>query len=671
MAIAVLARRAITRSRFSSPSFLRVLASSPISPFLRVSEWSFSQSISRLPIELDCARSLMLLRNASNSAVERIDGEFDQDPNSRKRGEGVEAFGRISNDHRGYGNVGNIQPHHHPTGFNKEKNTGVQLVQNGNYGYNGGQHYQTANSYYNSSSNVPNNQQSINRERSTNEKPSVFQYNYQAGFQTATTGQPYHNQSGAYKENNAGFDQGPNVKYGDNTGNTYPNPNIYNSTKPRGDIPSNQLGFSGETTTDIYQSPQEPTWCNGVNPLPAQQNNIPFQSGIDYPLPMATSQTNEMSFSGGSPENVETSGYKGTVDELDEFCKDNKVKEAVEVLDLLEKNGVVVDLPRYFRLMQACGEASSLEEAKKIHDHISRIMVNVEVGVHNKILEMYTKCGSMDDAIKLFESMPQRNLTSWDTMILGFANNGLGEEALDLFSEFKQLGLKPDSYIYAWTIGYLEEALEFIEQMPVEPSVDVWETLMNLCRVNGNLELGDRCAEIVERLDPSKLNEQAKLGLLPVKASDLAKEKERKKANLLEVRNRVHEYRAGDRSHPEHEKIYHQLRCLSAQMKEAGYIPDTRFVLHDIDQESKEEALLAHSERLAIGYGLMTSGARSPIRIIKNLRACGDCHTALKIISNLLADNSLCGMRRGFTILRMGYALARTIGEATAVSLWF
>ncbi|XP_020105530.1 pentatricopeptide repeat-containing protein At4g32450, mitochondrial-like [Ananas comosus] len=763
MAIAVLARRAITRSRFSSPSFLRVLASSPISPFLRVSEWSFSQSISRLPIELDCARSLMLLRNASNSAVERIDGEFDQDPNSRKRGEGVEAFGRISNDHRGYGNVGNIQPHHHPTGFNKEKNTGVQLVQNGNYGYNGGQHYQTANSYYNSSSNVPNNQQSINRERSTNgysgnyqeqtywgthgynrenprsvipnhrqsfsgentdgrhygcnhgqpyenpdgnngnnpsnqpsfsgertidtyersetfysEKPSVFQYNYQAGFQTATTGQPYHNQSGAYKENNAGFDQGPNVKYGDNTGNTYPNPNIYNSTKPRGDIPSNQLGFSGETTTDIYQSPQEPTWCNGVNPLPAQQNNIPFQSGIDYPLPMATSQTNEMSFSGGSPENVETSGYKGTVDELDEFCKDNKVKEAVEVLDLLEKNGVVVDLPRYFRLMQACGEASSLEEAKKIHDHISRIMVNVEVGVHNKILEMYTKCGSMDDAIKLFESMPQRNLTSWDTMILGFANNGLGEEALDLFSEFKQLGLKPDSYMFVNVFfacgvlgavdegmlhfesmqkdfginpkiehyvsivdmlgrsGYLEEALEFIEQMPVEPSVDVWETLMNLCRVNGNLELGDRCAEIVERLDPSKLNEQAKLGLLPVKASDLAKEKERKKANLLEVRNRVHEYRAGDRSHPEHEKIYHQLRCLSAQMKEAGYIPDTRFVLHDIDQESKEEALLAHSERLAIGYGLMTSGARSPIRIIKNLRACGDCHTALKIISKLV-----------------------------------
>ncbi|RVW54031.1 Pentatricopeptide repeat-containing protein, mitochondrial [Vitis vinifera] len=71
-------------------------------------------------------------------------------------------------------------------------------------------------------------------------------------------------------------------------------------------------------------------------------------------------------------------------------------------------------------------------------------------------------------------------------------------------------------------------------------------------------------------------------------------------------------------------------------MKEAGYVPETRFVLHDIDQEGKEEALLAHSERLAVAYGLLSSPARSPIRVIKNLRVCGDCHTALKIISKLV-----------------------------------
>jgi len=184
--------------------------------------------------------------------------------------------------------------------------------------------------------------------------------------------------------------------------------------------------------------------------------------------------------------------------------------------------------------------------------------------------------------------------------------------------------------------GYIAEAHEFVERMPVEPGIEVWENLMNMCRLNGFLELGDRCAQIIERLDSSRLNEQSKMGLFPVDTSDLAKEKERKKASVAEARSKVHEYRAGDRSHPDTPKIYEELRYLSAHMKEAGYIADTRFVLHDVDQETKEEALLAHSERLAISYGLITSAARSQIRVIKNLRSCGDCHTAFKIISKLV-----------------------------------
>ena len=162
---------------------------------------------------------------------------------------------------------------------------------------------------------------------------------------------------------------------------------------------------------------------------------------------------------------------------------------------------------------------------------------------------------------------------------------------------------------------------------------------MNLCRVHGHLELGDRCAELVEQLDPSRLNEQSKAGLIPVKDSDLAKQNEKKKLasqSPLEVRSRVHEYRAGDTSHPENDRIYALLKSLKEHMKEAGYIPETRFVLHDIDQESKEEALLAHSERLALANGLLTTPARGQIRIIKNLRVCGDCHAAFKTMSKIV-----------------------------------
>ncbi|KAF3950981.1 hypothetical protein CMV_023323 [Castanea mollissima] len=266
-------------------------------------------------------------------------------------------------------------------------------------------------------------------------------------------------------------------------------------------------------------------------------------------------------------------------------------------------------------------------------------------------------------------------------MMTWLAKNGLGEDAIDLLTQFKKTGMKPDGRMFIGVLsacsvlgdidegmlhfesmikdygivpsmdhyvkvidmlgstGYLDEAFEFIEKMPLEPSVNIWETLMDLCRVHGHMGLGNRCAGLVEQLDPSRMNEQSKAGLLPVKPSDLAKQKEKKKLasqSLLEVRSRVHEYRAGDRSQPNTDKLYVELRHLREQMKEAGYIPETRFVLHDIDHESKKEALLAHSERLAIVDGLLNSPVHSPIRIIKNLRVCGDCHTALKVISKIV-----------------------------------
>ncbi|XP_050363575.1 pentatricopeptide repeat-containing protein At2g15690, mitochondrial-like isoform X2 [Argentina anserina] len=390
---------------------------------------------------------------------------------------------------------------------------------------------------------------------------------------------------------------------------------------------------------------------------------------------------------GGEPAEASDSdptSVKGTLEELDLFCKEGEVKEALKVLDMLQRQDVHVNLDRYIQLMDACGEAKALEEAKSVHENM-KLLSPLEVSTYNRILEMYSKCGSMEDASMVFDNMPKRNLTSWDIMITWSAKNGHGEDAIDLFTQFKEAGLKPDGQMFIGvfyacsivgdanegllhfksmrkdygivpttdhyvsvvdmlgSIGLLDEALEFIEKMTLEPNVDVWKTLMHYCRVHGFLELGDRCAELVDQLNPSCLNEQAKAGLIPVSESDLVKKKEKKQIaakNLLEVRSRVHEYRAGDRSHPDNEKFYSLLRGLREQMKEAGYIPETRFVLHDIDQEGKEDALLSHSERLAVADGLLASSARSPIRVIKNLRVCGDCHSALKIISKIVADKA-------------------------------
>ncbi|KAF2304791.1 hypothetical protein GH714_037990 [Hevea brasiliensis] len=295
----------------------------------------------------------------------------------------------------------------------------------------------------------------------------------------------------------------------------------------------------------------------------------PKLNGVNN-LKQASHVSSDPKVEGILDESSETSPDRGTLEDLDDFCKGRKVKEAVELLHSLEEQHVPVDLPRFLQLMQACGEAKALQEAKAVHDHIMRSLLPLEVCTYNKILEMYAKCGSMDKAFDVFDKMPERNLNSWNIMITWLAKHGLGEDAIDLFSQFKQAELEPNAQMYIGVFsscgdvgdvnegmlhfesmmkdygivpsmehyvsvvdmlgstGYLDEALEFIEKMPMTPNIDVWVTLMNLSRLHGNLELGDRCAELVELLDPSKLIEQSKAGLVAGKDSDLEKETEKK-----------------------------------------------------------------------------------------------------------------------------------------------
>ncbi|TVU44814.1 hypothetical protein EJB05_04274, partial [Eragrostis curvula] len=82
-------------------------------------------------------------------------------------------------------------------------------------------------------------------------------------------------------------------------------------------------------------------------------------------------------------------------------------------------------------------------------------------------------------------------------------------------------------------------------------------------------------------------------------------------------------------------EAYAKVRELHEQIRAAGYVPDTRHVLHDVDEDAKARALMYHSERLAIAFGLVSTPPGTPLRVMKNLRICGDCHTAVKLIAKV------------------------------------
>ena len=104
----------------------------------------------------------------------------------------------------------------------------------------------------------------------------------------------------------------------------------------------------------------------------------------------------------------------------------------------------------------------------------------------------------------------------------------------------------------------------------------------------------------------------------------------------IEVKKKTYSFLAGDVSHPMSDQIYSKLAELNSRLKDAGYQPDTNYVLQDVDEEHKEAILSQHSERLAICFGLIATPAGTPLQIVKNLRVCGDCHTFTKLVSAIV-----------------------------------
>eukprot|EP00253_Pinus_taeda_P001094 PITA_01094 len=341
-------------------------------------------------------------------------------------------------------------------------------------------------------------------------------------------------------------------------------------------------------------------------------------------------------------------------------------------------------------VLSSCATLPAPEAGKQVHVHVIRNGFEFNIFVASALLDMYAKCGSIKRARMVFDQMPMRDDVLWNAMIVGYAQNGDGEETLRLFKQMLQAGVKPDhitfigvlsacshtglieegySYFdsmsrdyfitpradhYACMIdlvgraGLLDLAEDLINKMPIEPDAIVWSALLGACRIHGNIDLGKRAAEGLLKLEPLNVVTHILLSNIyaaagrwdeAAKIRKLMKERGVKKkpgCSWIEVKGRVHAFVVEDRSHPRTEEIYFALDRLAAQIKDAGYVPDTNFVLHDVEEEQKEHMLCYHSEKLALAFGIISMPPETTIRIVKNLRVCGDCHAAIKFISKIV-----------------------------------
>ncbi len=364
--------------------------------------------------------------------------------------------------------------------------------------------------------------------------------------------------------------------------------------------------------------------------------------------------------------------------------------KALQLFQKMQHEGVQPDPATYVGVLNACANVVALEEGRRTHERIIQSRCESDVFVRNSLVDMYAKCGSMEDACRVFNTMPSHDVVSWNALLGGFAMHGQGKEALVHFERMCEEGVHPDDITFVCLLsacshagfvdeglrfnalmttvyripaklehytcmvdllgraGHLQEAENMIQGMPCKPNAAIWRALLGACRIHGNVEMGERMAKRVLELEPKNAagfvllsNLYAATGNLELSESVERQRKERdaKKQpghTWIEVNDVVHTFVVDDQIHPEMIKIRAELKRLSVLMHDAGYVPNTKSVLHDVEEEEKVIHLCHHSEKLAIAFGLMSTDPGTPLRIVKNLRVCEDCHTSTKFISKIV-----------------------------------
>ncbi|KAL3586961.1 hypothetical protein D5086_013828 [Populus alba] len=302
--------------------------------------------------------------------------------------------------------------------------------------------------------------------------------------------------------------------------------------------------------------------------------------------------------------------------------------------------------------LKACGLLNGLDIGRQIHDICVKTgfdMVNV---VGNSIIDMYSKCGRINEAACMFEVMPVRNLISWNAMIAGYTVAGFCEKALVLFQKMQEVGGFLDEFTFTSTLkacsdlGAIKEgnqihAFLITGGFLYSVSTAVAGALIDLYVKCGKLFMARRVFSHIEEkhviswtaLILGYWKECESIREL-VKSKKLKKEAGR---SWVEIDKEVHFFYGGDDTHPLTEKIHEILKEMERRMKEElGYVYGVKYALHDVEEESKMENLRVHSEKLAIGLALVCGGSeegRKVIRVFKNLRVCGDCHEFIKEIT--------------------------------------
>ncbi|XP_062188167.1 pentatricopeptide repeat-containing protein At3g62890-like [Phragmites australis] len=371
------------------------------------------------------------------------------------------------------------------------------------------------------------------------------------------------------------------------------------------------------------------------------------------------------------------------------YVKEGELEVALGVFRNMVVQGVRANEAAVVTALSAAAQLGLLEQGRFVHEVAQREGMPVSANVGAALVDMYSKCGSVAAAREVFDAMPRRDVFAWNSMICGLAAHGLGQDAVELFEQFvsegfcptnvsfvgvlnacsrsglvdegrwyfrlmaEKYGIEPEMEHYGCIVdllgraGLVQDAIELIEGMRITPDPVLWGTILSACKRYGLVDLGVTVGNKLIELEPAHDGHYVLLASLYATAKKWDEVRKVRRLmssrgtsksagwSLMEAHGIVHKFLVGDMDHKDSVRIYNMLGMIGRRLAEAGYVPDVSSVLHDIGDEEKVHAIKVHSERLAIAYGFIVVEAGSPIRIVKNLSVCGDCHEFSKMVTKV------------------------------------
>ncbi|KAG7538310.1 Pentatricopeptide repeat [Arabidopsis suecica] len=306
---------------------------------------------------------------------------------------------------------------------------------------------------------------------------------------------------------------------------------------------------------------------------------------------------------------------------IDGLVRNREMNKALELFTEMQMENVSPNEFTAVCVLSACSDLGALELGRWVHSFVDNQKMELSNFVGNALINMYSRCGDINEAKRVFNDMRDKDVISYNTMISGLAMHGASVEAINEFRDMVNRGFRPNQVTLVallnacshgglldiglevfnsmWRVfsiepqiehygcivdllgrvGLLEEAYRFIENMPIEPDHIMLGALLSACKIHGNMELGEK---IAKRLFESENPDSGTYVLLSNIYASSGKWKESTEiresmresgiekepgCSTIEVDNQIHEFHVGDIAHPHKEAIYQRLQELNRNLR--------------------------------------------------------------------------------------------------------